>query len=162
MNGSTYKLYIDNQKVEVVVFSYCVDIPDGSKHYYYGNYCKVARYPAEKRQLSPEFLESLDSLDQEERQTVRRSRAKELGFKGTTVLHRFHSLYGFDLTRDFVIDAQHGLPLGVVKHDFHLTFDETDELDQDSHQKSKILSERLSSFPWTAGIRQLLLTIMCY
>ena len=64
------------------------EIPDGSKHYYYGNYCKVARYPAEKRQLSPEFLESLDSLDQEERQTVRRSRAKELGFKGTTVLHR--------------------------------------------------------------------------
>ena len=51
------------------------EIPDGSKHYYYGNYCKVARYPAEKRQLSPEFLESLDSLDQEERQTVRRSRA---------------------------------------------------------------------------------------
>ena len=129
-------------------------MPLGSNHYYYGNYRKSARYSAEKRQLHPEFLASLASLDQEERQTVRQSCAKELGFKGTTILHQFYHLYGFDLTKDFVIDAQHGLPLGVVKHDFHLMFDEAKEMDTGhvtSSQKFKLLSDRLALFPWTAG-----------
>ena len=50
--------------------------------------------------------------------------------KGTTILHQFHHLYGFDLTKNFVIDAQHGLPLGVVvKLDFHLMFDKAEEMD---------------------------------
>ena len=130
-------------------------MPLGSSHYYYGNYCKLARYPAEKRQLCKELLSSLESVDQEERQTVRQSCAKELGFKGTTILHQLYHLYRFDFTRDFVIDAQHCLPLGVVKHNFHLMFDEekeVDPMDATCAQKLKILSEKLALFPWTAGI----------
>ena len=127
----------------------------GSTHYYYGNYNQFARCPKQRRELTPAFLDSLASVDQEERQSVRHSIAKELGFKGTTIFHQFYHLYGFKLTTDFVIDAQHGLPLGVVKHDFQRMFDDSSELDGEegtsqSH-KFKLLSERLAKFPWTAG-----------
>ena len=40
----------------------------GSSHYYYGNYCKLSRYPAEKRQICKKLLSSLESVDQKERQ----------------------------------------------------------------------------------------------
>ena len=74
----------------------------GSSHYYYGNYCKLSRYPAEKRQICKELLSSLESVGQEERQTVKQRCAKELGSKETTILHQLYYLYEFDFTRDFL------------------------------------------------------------
>ena len=59
-------------------------------------------------------------------------------------------LYGFDFTRDFVINAQHCLPLGVVKHNIHLMIDEekaVDPMNATCAQKLKILSEKLALFP---------------
>ena len=71
------------------------------------------------------FLDSLASADQEERQSVRHSKAKELAFKAlfsTICTIYMDSIY---LTTDFVIDAQDCLPLGIVKHDFQRTFDDS-------------------------------------
>ena len=60
----------------------------------------------------------MDKIDQEERSSIRRKLASDLGFKGTSILHRLFPLYGFDVTTDFVIDMQHGLPLNPIKTEF--------------------------------------------
>lgn len=136
----------------VVICTCTGQFAEGSMYYYYG---ERSRYPSQKLQLTPDFLSSVDILDQEERVCQAESYAKELGFKGTTILHQFHKLYGVDLTRDFVIDAQHLQLLGVVKHDFHLMFEEPDDPDVENPtraRKLKVLSEKLATFPWTRGM----------
>jgi hypothetical protein len=65
-----------------------------------------------------DIIEELDVIDQEERQSIRKELSKKVGFKGMCLLHRLNPLYGFDVTKDFVIDLQHGLPLNPVKHEF--------------------------------------------
>lgn len=81
---------------------------------------------------------------------MRQSKAKGIGLKGTPIFHQLYHLYKFDFTKDFVIDAQNGLPLGVIKHDFHMMFS---ELDPQFNQKLKTLSERLRAFPFTAEMK---------
>jgi hypothetical protein len=91
-------------------------VPD-STHYCYPDCRQTAWMPNAARKFS-DIIEELDVIDQEERQSIRKELLKKVGFRGTSLLHRLNPLYGFDVTKDFVIDLQHGLPLNPVKHEF--------------------------------------------
>lgn len=90
-----------------------------SNHYYYGEYRKSAKYPWPKRNMDDE-IETLKSIEDEERKTVAQAMAKESGFTGLSALHRLHALYGFDYRKDCVFDVMHSVSLGVIRN--HLNF----------------------------------------
>ena len=88
-----------------------------STHYCYPDCRQTAWSPYPSRNID-ELVHALDIIDQKERCSTRQQLSKETGFKGTSIFHRLNPLYGFDVTKDFVIDLQHGLPLNPVKHEF--------------------------------------------
>lgn len=131
-----------------------------STRYVYPNCRETAWQPHPCRQLQ-ELIQPLDQVDQEERHGIRKSLAKTVGFKGTSIMHRLNSLYGFDLTKDFVIDLQHGLPLNPVKHEFEALLthlERTDSSDSESHLEAdntnliQVIDDQLQCFPWTSGM----------
>lgn len=72
-------------------------------HYYYPNFRKQGRYPAEKKSIL-ENLELLSEIATEERSSVRKRLSKESGYTVLSILHRLHNLYGFLYDRDLVFD----------------------------------------------------------
>ena len=87
-------------------------------------------------------------IEEEERPSVHSAIAKEKGFTGLSILHRIlhrlHTLYGFDILRDCVYDEMHNIPLNVVKH--HLQH----YLDTGIIAHGE-LEKRLRAMPWTPG-----------
>lgn len=130
-------------------------IPESTK-YCYPDYRKTTWLPLQCQQLE-ELIDPLSEIDQEEWQSIKKNLAKEIGFKGTSILHRLHPLYGFDLTKDFVIDLQHGLPLNPVKHEFEALLNLLDA-DEDSMSETgrlntvQAMNDSLDSFPWSSGM----------
>ena len=113
-----------------------------SNHYYYGDYHKLTKYPWPRRNIN-EDLQGLQAIEDEERKTVAQEMAKEAGFTGLSILHRWHALYGFDYHKHCVFDVMHTVVLGVVKK--HLTF-----LLENNLIDRKTLQDRLSHVPWSA------------
>lgn len=113
-----------------------------SNHYYYGEYRKSAKYPWPKRNLADE-IETLKTIEDEERKTVAQEMAKKAGFTGLSILHRLHVLYGFDYRKHCVFDVMHMVSLGVIRN--HLNFLLDNQL-----VNQHMLQERLSKVPWTA------------
>ena len=133
-------------------------VPDSTR-YCYCNNRETEWRPHPCRQLD-DLIQPLNEIDQEERMSIRQNLAKNIGFNGTSILHRLHPLYGFDITKDFVIDLQHGLPLNPVKHEFEaiLALLETaDNSNAESHGESgkrnvvQVISDDLDCVPWTSG-----------
>lgn len=78
-----------------------------------------------------------------------------------SILHRLHPLYGFDVTKDCVIDLQHGSPLNPVKHEFGALLQLLEassgsdaESDVESRNRNVVqdISDHLDCIPWTSGI----------
>ena len=92
-------------------------------------------------------LSDIEKVDQEDRITVRRKLASQVGFTGLSILHRLHRLYKFDVIKDMVFDTMHTLILRVVQR--HLQF----YLDK-GFFKNSVLDARLNAMPWTAGKMQ--------
>ena len=86
----------------------------------------------------------MNKVDQEDRVSVRKRIASESGFTGCSILHRLHSLYKFDVLKDFVFDAMHTLLLGNVKR--HL-----DHYKEKGYLNNPVVEARLAKMPWTAG-----------
>eukprot|EP00731_Ephydatia_muelleri_P034483 Em0062g6a len=86
-----------------------------STHYYYVDYRYHARYPFATKDLG-EIIDTMNYIEVEERPSIRKSKAKSTGFTGTSILHRLHAAYGFNILRDLVFDAMHNVPLNVVSH----------------------------------------------
>lgn len=86
----------------------------------------------------------MNKVDEEDRVTVRRKLASQVGFTGLSILHRLHRLYKFDIIKDMVFDTMHTLILRVVHR--HLQF----YLDR-GFFKNSALDARLRAMPWTAG-----------
>ena len=84
-------------------------------HYYYPNFRKQGRYPAEKKSIL-DNLELLSEIATEERSSVRQQLSKESGYTGLSILHRLHNLYGFLYDRDLVFDEMHTIHLNIVKN----------------------------------------------
>ena len=119
-----------------------------STHYYYVDYRYHARYPFATKDLG-EIIDTMNYIEVEERPSIRKSKAKSTGFTGTSILHRLHAAYGFNILRDLVFDAMHNVPLNVVSH--HLRR----YLDMDLISK-QVIEERLEAVPWTSGMSNLL------
>lgn len=115
-----------------------------SSHYYYGNYRYHYRHPWPERSLQQSIVEMKD-VDEEERQTVRQKLASEYGFTGLSILHRFYSLYKFDILKDLVFDSMHTLLLRIVKR--HI-----DNYSEHGYLSNPLIERRLQAMPWTAGI----------
>lgn len=47
--------------------------------------------------------------------SLRTAMSRSTGYKGASILHRFHALYGFDVIWDLIFDAMHNMPLNVAK-----------------------------------------------
>ena len=109
---------------------------------YYGNYRFHYRHKWLPRTLD-ESLPDMEEVDQEDRVTVRRQKASESGFTGTSILHRLHLLYNFNILEDFVFDAMHTILLRNIKR--HLDFYKESGFLNDNVEKG------LSNMPWTAG-----------
>ena len=107
-----------------------------------------ARYPFATKDLG-EIIDTMNYIEVEERPSIRKSKAKSTGFTGTSILHRLHAAYGFNIIRDLVFDAMHNVPLNVVSH--HLRR----YLDMDLISK-QVIEERLEAVPWTSGMSNLL------
>lgn len=103
-----------------------------------------ARYPWEKRKLD-EDLETMKDICEEDRKTVRANKSKNSGYTGLSILYRLHKLYGFDIFRDLVYDTMHNLPTNVISAQLK-SFISSEKND------SKLVDQRLDSFPWTAGL----------
>ena len=119
-----------------------------STHYYYVDYRYHARYPFATKGLG-EIIDTMNYIEVEERPSIRKSKAKSTGYTGTSILHRLHAAYGFNILRDLVFDAMHNVPLNVVSH--HLRR----YLDMDLISK-QVIEERLEAVPWTSGMSNLL------
>lgn len=90
------------------------------------------------------YLITMRRVEVEDRISVRATLAKESGFTGLSILHRLHSLYGFDVLHDTVYDAMHNVPLNVASHHLHYYFDKGIL----SRQEVEV---RLKAMPWTPG-----------
>lgn len=87
----------------------------------------------------------MKEIDAEDRRTVRERLSRDTGYTGLSILHRLNSLYGFDVIRDIVFDVMHNLPLNIVGCSLK-------QLIAEGKRDVKEADERLSNFPWTAGI----------
>jgi hypothetical protein len=127
-----------------------------STRYWYPQNRETAWRPHSCRQLKDLVLPLID-IDQEEQQRIRRNMAKCIGFIGTSILHRRHSLCGFDVTKDCVIDLQHGLSSNPLTHDFEALLviikDSDDDYDSESRSVDMVqdISDQLNCMPWTSG-----------
>lgn len=117
--------------------------PSGTSTYYYGDARKMCRDPPETRELKKELPVML-SIAAEDVQSLRRASSKMTGYTGLSILHRFHSLFGFDVIRDLVFDEMHNLPLNVARQ--HLRRYVNEKLFD-----TKEVQRRLQNIPWTAG-----------
>ena len=87
----------------------------------------------------------MKDIDAEDRRSVRANKSKSCGYTGLTILYRLHKLYGFDIFQDLVIDTMHNIPTNITAAALkHLI--QTEKID------TKVVEERLCSFPWTAGL----------
>ena len=119
-----------------------VYIPE-TNHYYYPNFRKQARFPAEKKSIM-DNLELLYKIASEERTSVRQQLSKESGYTGLSILHRLYYLYGFLYDRDLVYDEMHTVHLNLVKNALkNLKENEENEVDWATADK------QLNDFPWT-------------
>ncbi|XP_028513561.1 uncharacterized protein LOC114574627 [Exaiptasia diaphana] len=84
----------------------------------------------------------MKDIDEEERPTYFKSKSKEEGYLGLSILHRLYPLYGFNFLTDAVFDVMHLLPLNVVKN--HI-----ERLIGSGSLNRKVLQENLSKMPWT-------------
>lgn len=116
---------------------------DDSHQYYYGDYRFHYRNLWPERTLD-DPLSDMGKVDQEDRITVRRKLASQVGFTGLSILHRLYRLYKFDVIKDMVFDTMHTLILRVVQR--HLQF----YLDK-AFFRNSVLDTRLRAMPWTAG-----------
>jgi hypothetical protein len=130
-----------------------------STHYCYPDWLRTAQFPYPLRNVS-ELLDNLDVIDQEERRSIRQELSKAVCFKGISILHRINSLYGFDMTKDFVIDLQHGLPLSPVKHEFEVLPAYLEDRHNPERKGMGVcwgrrvvndISDRLDAMAWTSG-----------
>lgn len=80
----------------------------------------------------------------EEVSFVRAIKSRTSGYTGLSILYRLHKLYGFDIFKDLVYDCMHNLPTNVVSNQLK-SFINSEKID------SKLVDQRLHSFPWTAG-----------
>lgn len=87
----------------------------------------------------------MKALEEEERPTYFQRISKEAGLLGISMLHRLHSLYGFNVLTDTLFDVMHLLPLNVVKNHTERWISE-EQLDK------KELKNNLSKMPWTVGM----------
>ena len=123
-----------------------VYVPETS-HYYYPNFRRQARYPADKKNVL-DNLELLSDITSEERISVRRRLSKESGYTGLSILHRLYYLYGFLYDRDMVYDEMHTVHLNIVKNAvLSLKEEEDDRVDWAT------ADERLRDFPWTTEFK---------
>ena len=114
----------------------------GTTHYYYGDARFHAKYPYNERCLA-DTVPELHNIEEEDRPSVRRRKAKEAGFTGLSILHRLYHLYGFDILKDTVFDAMHNVVLNVVRQ--HLQYY------IEKGMLPKGVETCLNRFPWTAG-----------
>jgi len=117
--------------------------PSGT-NYYYGNFRYHVRHPWPARELELS-LPMMNSIEVEERPTVRANKSKESGLTGLSILHQLNPLYGFNIIRDLVFDAMHNIPLNVANHHLHYYFDE-------GILSWRDVNNRLKNVQWTAGM----------
>ena len=100
-----------------------------ANHYYYPGFRKQGRFPNDDKNIL-QYLETLKDIDEEERPTVKKEKAKASGYTGLSILHRLYPLYGFLYDKELVFDEMHEIPLNVVKHHLQLLLDnESQEFD---------------------------------
>ena len=87
--------------------------PD-NKHFDNSETLMHRRYPWEKRTLSEEFSNMLDT-EIEIKPTVRRKIASDKSFTDLFLLHKYVlPLYHFEISRDMVYNILHNLSLNIV------------------------------------------------
>ena len=91
-----------------------VYVPE-TRHYYYPNFRREARYPAENKNVLNN-LDLLTNIALEERTSVRCRLSKESGYTGLSILHRLYYLYGVLYDRHLVYDEMHTVHLNIVKN----------------------------------------------
>ena len=122
-----------------------------SNHYYYPGFRKQGRFPNGEKSIL-QCLQTLKDIEEEERSTVKKEKAKESGYTGLSILHRLYPLYGFLYDKDLVFDEMHVIPLNVIKHHLQLL------LDREIHDFDGIdwaeVDAQLTAFPWTCEHRK--------
>ena len=116
-------------------------------HYYYPNFRKQGRFPAEKKSILNN-LDTIDEIDAEERVSVRKEMARDSGYTGLSILHRLHPLYGFLYDEHMLFDEMHTFSLNIVKSALLDLLD-----DEDSSIDWNVVEERLKNMPWTTEFK---------
>ena len=91
-----------------------VNLSHSSNSCYYIDNRKRMHFGWETRILDNE-LPVMENIEREDRTSVRSMKATNTGYTGLSLLHRLHSLYGFDIFKDIVYDGMHNIPLNVAK-----------------------------------------------
>ena len=86
----------------------------------------------------------MNRVDSEERTSVRTSMSRECGFTGLSILHRLHSLYGFNTLNDLVFDAMHNVPMNIASNHLHHYLNE-------GLVTAQQLEDGLKQIEWTPG-----------
>jgi len=115
-----------------------------TNRYYYPGFRRSTRYPPEAKSYL-EALDKLKEIEEEERISIKKKKAKETGYTGLSILHRLNKLYGFEYDKDLVYDELHAFPLNVVKNQLVMFKEDEDAINW------KEVDKRLKNFPWTNG-----------
>jgi hypothetical protein len=116
-------------------------------HYYYTNFRKQGRFPSQRKSVLND-LDLLSDIEEEERVSIRKQKAKDSGYTGLSILHRLYPLYGFLYDEHMLYDEMHTFSLNIIKSALlDLQNDEGSDIDWD------IVDERLNSIPWTSEFK---------
>lgn len=131
-------------KCEVYLSFTGVYVPE-SCHYYYTDFRKHGRFPANEKNVIDK-LDQIHAIDEEERSTVRQRMSRDTGYTGLSILHRLYSLYGFLYDKSSVYDEMHTISLNLVKNALlDLINDDTNGIDW------SIVDSGLDNIPWPSG-----------
>jgi len=87
----------------------------GGSTYYIGGKRYSDRFPVPPCNLEEE-VSKMSEIENEDRTTVRAALARQSGYTGSSILHRLHKIYGFNVITDMVFDTMHNIPLNVVSN----------------------------------------------
>ena len=131
-------------KCEVHLSFTGVYVPE-SCHYYYTDFRKHGRFPANEKNVIDK-LDQIHAIDEEETSTVRQRMSRDTGYTGLSILHRLYSLYGFLYDKSSVYDEMHTISLNLVKNALlDLINDDTNGIDW------SIVDSGLDNIPWPSG-----------
>ena len=131
-------------KCEVHLSFTDVYVPE-SCHYYYTDFYKQGRFPANEKNVIDK-LDQIHAIDEEERSTVRQRMSRDTGYTGLSILHRLYSLYGFLYDKSSVYDEMHTISLNLGKNALlDLINDDTNSINW------SIVDSGLDNIPWPSG-----------